>query len=346
MKRRNQFILALLLLVLAIGFFFALRNTDKKPKRHQVPTTALVSPKLPTQATPPTVGGTLIPPSIQAEERRQAVDLVEAIYSAPIAFYGRAQDQQGQPVPGAMVEYSILDRFFEPGSKKSGIADGKGNFSLTGVQGAALTVGVSKEGYDPIYQQSNGAFSFGAPHDSQRDRPTPTKDNPAIFVLRKRAEAEALVKVRSRQYEIAKDGAPAEVNLETGKPVAAGQGHLRVECWTDVQAKDAQGRFPWKCRVSVPGGGLLERNPEHDFEAPKGSYLAADEIIMAPDDPQQRWSYSAEKQYFLKLADGRYARAKLNFYTGKRTIFVLESYLNPSGSPNLELDPAKVVNAR
>ena len=152
--------------------------------------------------------------------------------------------------------------------------------------------------------------------------------------------------MRSRQYDIGKDGAPAEVNLETGKPVSPGQGHLRVECWADLQAKDAQGHFSWKWRVSVPGGGLFERNPEHDFEAPKGGYLAADEIIMAADNPQQRWSYSAEKQYFLKVADGRFARATLNFYTGNRTIFVLESYLNPSGSRNLELNPEKVINAR
>jgi hypothetical protein len=130
-------------------------------------------------------------------------------------------------------------------------------------------VRVSKEGYDRIYNQSDGAFSFGAPYDPQRDRPTPTKDNPTIFVLRKKAPTEPLVRVRSRQYDVAKNGTPAEVNLETGKLVGAGQGQLRVECWANDQAKDTQGRFDWKCRVSVPGGGLVERNPEHDFEAPK-----------------------------------------------------------------------------
>ena len=173
-----------------IWLLLALRNNGNNPKTDQVQTTGLVSPNLPTKVTPVTVVSGRIPPSIQAEGRRQAVDLVRSIYSAPIAFFGRVQDQQGQPVPGATVDYSILDKFFEPGSKKSGVADGNGNFSLTGVQGAALTVGVSKEGYDPIYQQSNGAFSFGAPYDLHRDRPTPTKDDPAIFVLRKRAEAE------------------------------------------------------------------------------------------------------------------------------------------------------------
>lgn len=342
MKKRDRLILLGILVGLAVLLFFVFSNKDKRREASQAQATLTLN----TQATPSAATAAPTPPPIQSEQHRRAVELVQSIYSAPIAFYGRVQDQHGQPVPGALVDYSIIDKYFEPGSKKSGVADEKGYFSLTGVQGAAVTVGVSKQGYDPIYQQSNGAFSFGVPYDAQRDRPTPTKDNPTVFVLRKKAEAEPLVKVRSRQYDVAKDGAPAEVNLETGKPVAAGQGHLRVECWVNDQTKDAQGRFSWKCRVSVPGGGLVERNPEHDFEAPGDGFRGADEIVMAADNSRERWSYSAEKQYFLKLADGRYARAKLTFYTGSRTIFVLESYLNPSGSRNLEYDPAKQASAR
>ena len=293
---------------------------------------------LTTQAPLPTATEIPASPSAQAERRRQAVEFVQSVYSAPIAFYGRVQDQHAEPVSGARVDYSILNKFFEPGSKKFGIADEKGYFSLTGVEGAALTVGVSREGYDPIYQQSNGTFAFGMPYDPQRDRPTPTIDNPAIFVLRKKTAAEPLILVRSRQYDLAKDGVPLEVNLDTGKPVAVGQGHIRVECWLSEQAKNAEGEFNWKCEVSVPGGGLLERNPEHDFEAPKDGYRTSDEIVMTINNAEQRWSSQVAQEYFVKLQKQRYGRIKLSIFVGGRTFFVLESYLNPSGSRNLEYD--------
>lgn len=347
--RRNRLILLGVLVVLTVLVFFALSTKDKKRVAREAPTTVPLRPAAPpptAQATQPAATTMPVAPTVQAEQRRRAVELVQSIYSAPIAFYGRVQDQYGQQVPGALVDYSVLDKFFEPGTKKSGVADKNGYFSLTGVQGAAVTVGVSKEGYDPIYQQSNGAFSFGVPFDAQRDRPTPTKDNPTIFVLRKKAAAEPLVRVRSRQYDVAKNGIPAEVNLETGEPVGAGQGHLRVECWANDQVKDAQGRFDWKCRVSVPGGGLVERNPEYDFEAPEDSYRATDEIVMSNNAPRQQWSSEVEREYFVKLAGNRYARLKLTAFAGPRTFFVLESYLNPSGSRNLEYDPAKQASTR
>jgi hypothetical protein len=121
---------------------------------------------------------------------------------------------------------------------------------------------------------------------------------------------------------------------------------LRVECWADDQAKDAAGRFEWRCRVSVPGGGLIRRKAHNDCQAPQHGYQLADEIVMRGNDPEQRWSSQAEREYFVKLRNGRYARAKITAFAGFRTFFVLESDLNPSGSPNLEFDPKKEIRTR
>lgn len=336
MNRKRVFWIVALLGLVAV-LLLMLSGKDKEPKRETNPTAAAPTPSGAPITVPPTIA-TPSPIAAQSERRQQAVELVKSIYSAPIAFYGKAQDQNGNPVPGANVRYSALDKFWQPGTKYEGITDVNGFFSIAGIQGAALSVQVSKDGYDRIYNQSDGSFSFGVPHDPQRDRQTPTKDAPTIFVLRKRAEAEPMLRISSRQFDVSRQGAPTEVNLSTGKVGPAGQGHLKVECWAENQGKEL---YDWKCRVSVPGGGIVPRNAELDFEAPEDGYAAADEITMTANNPQQRWSREAERQYFLKLADGRYARAKLTIYTGDRTFFVLESYLNPSGSRNLEYDPTR-----
>jgi len=273
-----------------------------------------------------------------------SVEVVRSIYSVPIAFYGKAQDQYGEPVVGAKVQYSALDKLWEPGTKYDDLTDGSGYFSIAGIRGAALSVRVSKEGYDRIYNLSDGAFSFGAPYDPQRDRPTPTKDKPTIFVLRKKTPAEPLIAI-DREVPVPKNGTPVEVSLGTGKAVAAGQGDLKIECWTSDQTKDAEGRYEWHCRLSVPGGGLVERTePELNFEAPEHGYEPSIDVRM----PQtaERWKEDHDEQYWAKLRDGSYARMRLRMTTGGGHFASITAFLNVSGSRNLEYDASKQGSAR
>jgi hypothetical protein len=80
------------------------------------------------------------------------------------------------------------------------------------------------------------------------------------------------------------------------------KGNLRVEAWTEDHAKDAKQHYHWRCPVSVPNGGLLERKGQFDFEAPADGYKPFDEIVM----PQTavKWQPQAQRQYFVKFDDG------------------------------------------
>jgi hypothetical protein len=172
------------------------------------------------------------------EERRKAVaDRVRGILATPITFYGKVIDQTGDPVPDATVNYNALDKFNAPGSQYQGKSDADGNFSISGIVGAALSVGVRKEGYYMIDGKSANTFAYGVGPDSARREP-PTKDNPAIFVLQKMGVTEPLIYISSRTYQIPRNGTPVEVNLTTGR--MSGQGHLRVEAWTEDRAKNAK----------------------------------------------------------------------------------------------------------
>jgi hypothetical protein len=274
----------------------------------------------------------------QVARRKEVVEKIQRSLATPITFYGKVVDQNGDPVPDATINYNSLDKFDAPGSQYQGKSDVNGDFSISGIGGAVLSVGVRKEGYYMIDGKSANSFAYGVGPDSTRRQP-PTEDNPATFVLHKRRMAEPLIHISSRTYRIPRDGTRVQVDLTTGR--VPPQGHLRVEAWTEDHAKDAEQHYNWRCRISVPNGGLLERKGQFDFEAPADGYKPSDEIVMPRT--AEKWQPQAERGYFVKLLDGRYARVQLKMIAQGNHFFRLESHLNPSGSNNLEFDPHKVV---
>jgi hypothetical protein len=332
MNRKRIFIIGSLV-ALAVSLGWLLRPSSPRQTR-----SAALQPSVSSPSPPPQTSAT--PAAVQpVEERRKAVaERVQAIMTTPITFYGKVVDQNGDLVPYANIGYSALDTFMEPGSSYSGKSDERGLFSITGIKGARLSVNVRKEGYYFIDGKSNAAFAYGTGPDGYFREP-PTKRNPAIFFLQKVGETEPLVQLSSRTYKIQRNGTPIEIDLATGNPSV--EGNLRVEAWTQDKRPNPKGRYDWRCLISVPNGGLIERKDQFDFEAPTEGYKSSDEIVMS--QTAEDWSPQASREYFVKVADGRYARIRFKMIAGGDHFFKLESYLNPSGSRNLEFDPNKVV---
>jgi hypothetical protein len=228
-----------------------------------------------------------------------------------------------------------MDKFDARGTSYQKTSDANGLFSISGIRGAVLTVGVWKDGYQVIDDQSTGAFAYGTPPDSTRRFP-PTVENPAIFVLHKMGRTEPLIKSSSGQVDIPKNGEIVRVDFRTGRSTA---GALQIQSWIgDTHAR----KYDWSYRLSIPRGGLIERADPFDCEAPADGYQSSsDTIMMASSDI---WSSSHSRSYFAQFPDGTYARFLIKFYPGSRNFVVLESYLNPTpGHRNLEFDPAKEV---
>jgi hypothetical protein len=292
--------------------------------------------------TTPNVSPALQNAQDQVARRREVVDKIQRSLATPITFYGKVVDQNGDPVPDATVNYNALDKFDAPGSQYHGQSDANGHFSISGIGGAVLSLGVRKEGYYMIDGKSANSFAYGVGPDSARRQP-PTKDNPAIFVLHKRGMAEPLIHISSRTYRIPRDGTPVEVDLTTGR--VSPQGHLRVEAWTEDQVKDARQHYNWRCRISVPNGGLVERKGQFDFEAPADGYNPSDEIVMPRT--AEKWQPQAKRSYFIRLAGNKYARLTFYMIAQGNHFFEIESYVNPTpDSRNLEFDPNKTVKSQ
>ncbi len=258
-----------------------------------------------------------------------------AAFLTPIAFWGKVVDEKGNPVQGATVKLGANDNPnpMEEGTTYERITDVNGLFSITDARGISLSVEVSKEGYYST-EKSRGTANYVLKNNT--DLLIPTADAPAILALRKMGKTVPLIRVAPRPVRVPKNGSPIEVSLRTGQPGAADR--LKLECWTQDQNKDAQGQYNWRCRLSVPGGGLIERTDQWGFEAPVDGYQSVQEITMLQST--EKWRKGVDKQYYAKLPGDYYARFTFGLTTGGEHFFVIESYLNPtSGSRNLEYDP-------
>jgi len=333
------------LLVAVILIWLWLGGSHKFIDTQRDVTSSVASTAPPPQGPPPQGKSSItakkqVPRNAQHDElhRKETVSKIVSALATAITFYGRVIDQNGDPVVNATIYYTALDKFDQSGSKYQGESNANGDFSISGIRGAALNVGVRKDGYYPILDRSNASFAYGIGPDSTRKGP-PTANEPAVFVLQKRGISEPLIRAEGGQIDVPRTGEPLTIDLATGRP---GRGDLRIETWV---GDSSQRRFDWRYRLSVPGGGLAERKGQFDFEAPSVGYQPFVEVNMPASSEQ--WSSDVPKQYFAILPSGKYARFSIEFYAGDRNFIVFESYLNPKpGSRNLEFDPQKTVKVR
>jgi hypothetical protein len=338
---RKRSVVAVVVFVVLLAVIALVRNARKQWPAETVRRT-LAPPDLASpgsvNSNVPATGFPDVPAANLPRKDKENLGKIAAAFNAPISFFGKVVDQTGTPIEAAKIYYSAADQYFGKSSKYEGISDSQGLFFIDGIKGAGVYVEVSKPGYERIPNKSYASFGYGVPSGNQ----PPSRADPAIFVLRKKGAAEPLVVVSSRQFELQKNGTPLGVNLKNGRKTVPGEQGIAVESWIDDDMQDERHRFEWRCRISVPGGGLVERPDNLSFEAPETGYRAFDETYMSQSNP--KWKRAVQKDYFVKLQEGAYAHVRLELITGgKHNFCVLESFLNPSGSRNLEFDPAKQI---
>lgn len=356
---RKYVILLLALLVgLGVAWFLWRARSDLTQAAPLTSTVPQIVPAAKPPQNAPTVGSpspSSAPPiSVKrpdAESDKRYLDALAPILRRSLVFYGRVIDERNTPVPGAKARFSLTNNPNPNGSGTRGEteSDQDGRFAISG-RGMGIYIEVSKEGYYRVPELDGKRGSYGGFRNHENlgdtDVPMPTESNPAIFVLRKAGETVPLIHVTKRSIIVPKDGTQTEIDLGTGQVVTAGKGQLRVEAWTQNQGMNPnkEEHYDWRCRLTLPGGGLIERTGQFDFEAPVDGYAPTAELAQART--AERWRDNMAKQFFVRLADNRFARINFEMIAGGDHFIVLESYLNPEpGSRNLEYDSAKVAPA-
>jgi len=268
---------------------------------------------------------------------------IEAIWASQNAqaqdFYGKVIDQHGQPVAGATALGTLLwIQGVDVGEKKEQHAtqtDQNGEFQFTGFHASRLAVAVTKEGYE--MGRSPGVYQ--APNTENKTAPAER----AIFHMWKLKGAEPM-RAYSISTAIPCDGTPTSYNLLTGEKVSGG-GDLVIRLVRTPVDINRGKPFDWSVTLEIARGGLMEMSDLYPNEAPADGYQPSITINMSSD--MKNWQAALTRSFYFKSRDGQnYGRLAINIqadFQPPPTYIGAEVHVNPSGSRNLEFDPAKAI---
>jgi hypothetical protein len=289
----------------------------------------------------------------EAEYKRSRLEKLRSIVqksNKPIQFFGLVLDQDNNPIPGVKVTLAVrtakevtpgvVDDLFEYPVVVTG-ADGQ--FALTDATGALLSLkALEKPGYEASEKSLNRAHYWYWRDPSQVFHPDAAR--PEVFRMWKQAGAEKLVR-QERMTRIPYDGRAVAFDLVSGRETTVG-GDLRVALLrTPQQVKWGQRNYEWTLTVEPVDGGIIVSNDEQMYRAPADGYQPKLVVHMAADDP--KWTDEMSVELYLKSQGGKhYSAVKLDVMVGSEkpaTGLSFRSYLNPTGSRNLEYDPLQDV---
>lgn len=269
-------------------------------------------------------------------------------FKTPIEFWGRVEDLEGGPVPGASVTIYVLDHFVDEASTYHRQSEVDGSFEIRGIKGASISVNVEKQGYEQVVTKdlaspsSNRRITYANPESLRYNR-IPTPDEPTVFLLRKKLEADVLNRMERKRYDLPIDGTPLAIDLATGE-TGSGDAALEIRCWATPEKRYGEGRnapFDWRFEISVHGGGLLAREDPNRVMAPEEGYGSVVAVEMPGSLPTTEWRWSVSNlSYWVRLGNGTYAMFGLSVRAGRQNLVYVDSWHNPTGSRNLEHDPA------
>jgi hypothetical protein len=344
MKTCRWIILTLLLLILAFVFVWWRSRPVKSSELQATPPTAAVSPspapKPGEQAASTPATNAATPSKLEKMSR-----LLGDLNHKDIEFYGKVVDQAGTPLPDVAVYVSVLyNTGLTSGMvKRETKTDTQGLFSISGMTGRTLGIGLDKPGYE--YDGEKGPFHF-TELVGEKDRYTPDRKAPVIMTMWKLQGAEPLIHFEQRGYPVPPTGSAVRIDLKTGKHVEVG-GDIVVTFWHDeAEAGQRLKRYAWKAELAVPDGGLIPSTSRRMYLAPESGYEST--IIVSQTGKEPEYEIGSEKTYYLKTGSGQYARVSIHLTTDTSTKYesyvVLTWWLNPKvGNRNLEFDPAKTV---
>ncbi len=286
-------------------------------------------------------------PHAQSKEE-QAKEVLATLNDVPVDFYGKAQDQYGNPIQSAEIIGSIIyDNGRSNGVREiQTVTDAKGLFELHGGNGESLSVRLRKEGYT-VSDSTKAGFKYSHFYPEVRHVPDPQR--PAIIEMWKLQGAEKLVHFQTKIY-VKRDGTPSAFDLQTGQIVESG-GDIILSIESPASPNPTS-QYEWKAKIQAVGGGTIAWNDaglEKMLLAPEAGYEP--EIIVGYQSGVKPWSSRFAGGFYFKSRNGAiYGKLGIgivtDFVKNQSVPVTIGSYLNPAGSRNLELDPALVVEAQ
>lgn len=258
------------------------------------------------------------------------------LFNARINFDGIVVDEQGQPVPGALITYRInratpipipfVDFPFvnSTGTKTSG-KDGAFHFRWR--RGQVLSIqSVTVPGYRDSLEDPRSFYYSGYPGDPYR----PIPDQPVDFLL-----------VHADKPRVQRVRTPANLGFRWNDgvqeiPLGSGIGPLLITP-TRTQTPGMGNRIPWEMELTLTGAQLSPSSNLDPLATLQG-YQASLKITPAEKEEMRR---SGAVHYDFRTASGLYGRIRFHVYPGRDDMShhnaSLQIILAPEGSRGVGL---------
>jgi hypothetical protein len=139
------------------------------------------------------------------------------------------------------------------------------------------------------------------------------------------------------------DGTSVSFNLATGKKDAAGDLKITLSR-SPLRIRRGRDKYDWILKIETPTGGLFAENDAYPYWAPETGYKSSFEVNMSSNNIP--WSAEWRQNFYIKNAQGKYGRLFIDLSTDSMrpdTGITVQTWINPSGSQNLEFDPKKQI---
>ncbi len=342
------------LVVLALVIWFA-----KKPAETSLPTVAETNTAPPSStaraATTPqhkvntnapaasvAAAGANIPASPQQDKKEQMRDGLAALNDVSIVFYGKLEDQFGNPVAGAEITGStiVYNGTVAGGQRVVATSDANGFFQLKAGNGESLGLMPRKSGY--VLATTNTAFKYSGFYPDSRHVPDP--DNPVVIKMWKLQGAESLVGINQR-FKYHFTDAPVNFDLLTGKIVPTG-GDIKVTVSRSPGIVSERTLQDWSVQIEVVDGGLIETSMADArvaYMAPDNGYQPSAMFIMSTNAPN-KWFGGFDQMFFVQSRGGQvfskvFVSMSVNTNPDDPMSVTFRGVANANGSRNWEGDP-------
>lgn len=275
--------------------------------------------------------------------------------SKAVELHGRVLDQDGRGIPDVRVILNTCpvvrlqdgnlcnpELIFEVNT------DARGNFSISGFNSIDIVVAdLKKEGYKASIKAKN---QYHGTHLGAWG----TEQSPVIFRMWRSQGAEPLIVGQSAFQVLSSNGAALTIDKITGyvkrieNPINI---YLIRNDSTLEEGVSGTYVYDWSFKVEVPEGGVVLTDAEQAFYAPSDGYESAASYSLSKNSA----GWSRQKKLTAYLVSGyppKYSRLEFEidsnngFASGglaKEGVVRWQIFTNPSGSRNLEYDPAKQI---
>jgi hypothetical protein len=279
-------------------------------------------------------------PSPSDKKGEQIKDELAALNDVPIVFYGKIEDQFGDPVGGVKITGGIrvYNATRSTMRRISTESDANGLFQLNGGNGESLGVMPEKSGY--ALGTTNTMFNYSAFY--PKSQHVADSNAPVIFKMWKLQGVEPLVKI-DQSYKISFMNEPLFFDLVAGKAVKSG-GDIKIYVKRPPGNISGLNRQDWSIDIEAIDGGLVDTSMAEarvTYAAPSDGYQPSETLKASTNEHGLEF---IEKMFFLKSRNGQvYSKILLSFRINgtpnEQMSINFRGIVNANASRNWEGDP-------